>query len=525
MKENESRVSTGPDQTAKILIVDDIPANAEALSDILGVSGYQIVVAEDGESTLHQAEQVQPDLILLDVILPGMDGFETCRRLKTNEKTQDISVIFVTALDNPADIALGFEVGGVDYITRPLRYKEVLARINTHLTICNLQKELLTQNKQLQEKNIRQMWAQEALKESRERYRLLAEHSTDIISRLTAEGVYLYVSPACKTMLGYEIEEMVGRSLYDFVHPQDVATMKEAGGSALERPDVMVQTYRTRRKDDSYTWSETTTKLIRYPKTGKVLEIVAITRDVSERKEAQEALEQANLSLQASNEDLRIFSRTVAHDLKNPIGGILGLCDLWELKGIIPEELQEDVQKVRRMAGKMSDIIDSLLLLAGVRQAEINPEPLDMAGIVAAAQERLAPMVAEYEAMIELPHEWPVALGYAPWIEEVWANYLSNALKYGGQPPHIQLGATVQPGNMVQFWVTDNGPGLTPEEHAQLFTPFVRVTQRQVEGHGLGLSIVQHIAEKLGGRAGVESKNGEGCKFYFLLPKSNAGRT
>ena len=193
-----------PDQTAKILIVEDFPGNVEILCDVLGDSGCQIVAAEDGESALHLAEQVHPDLILLDVMLPGIDGFETCRRLKTNEKTQDIPVIFVTSLTDPADITRGFEVGAVDYIARPLRYKELLARINTHLTVRNLQKELLTQNKLLQEKNMRQMWAQEALKESRARYRLLAEHSIDIISRLTAEGVYLYVSPACKTMLGYE---------------------------------------------------------------------------------------------------------------------------------------------------------------------------------------------------------------------------------------------------------------------------------------------------------------------------------
>lgn len=519
MKENENRVSTRPDQTAKILIVKDDPINLEALCDVLDNAGYQIMGVEDGESALHQAEQFHPDLILLDVILPGMDGFETCRCLKTNEKTRDIPVIFVTSLDDPEDIAQGFEVGAVDYVTKPLRYQEVLARINTHLTIRNLQKELQTQNKQLQEKVTRQMWAQEALKESRERYRLLAEHSTDIISRLTAEGIYLYVSPACKTMLGYEIEEMVGRSLYDFVHPQDVAAIKEAGGSVLDRPDVMVQVYRTRRKDGSYVWSETTTKLIRYPKTGKVLEIVAVTRDISERKAAQEALEQAIVALQASNEDLKIFSRTVAHDLQNPIGAILGFCDLWVLKGLIPEELQKDVQYIRHSARIMRDIVESLLLLAGIREAKIIPEPLDMAGIVAAAQERLGQMAAAYEAIIELPDAWPVALGYAPWIEEVWANYLSNALKYGGQPPQVQLGATVHPGNMVQFWVKDNGPGLTPEEQAQLFTPFTRVTQRQVEGHGLGLSIVQHIMDKLGGRAGVESNKGEGCQFYFVLPQ------
>ena len=118
---------------------------------------------------------------------------------------------------------------------------------------------------------------------------------------------------------------------------------------------------------------------------------------------------------------------------------------------------------MRHTADKMRDIIESLLLLAGIRQAEIIPEPLDMARIVTAAQERLAQMAAEYEAEIECPNEWPVALGYTPWIEEVWVNYLSNALKYGGQPPHVQLGATAQPDNMVQFWVQDNGPGLTAE--------------------------------------------------------------
>jgi PAS domain S-box-containing protein len=518
MIKNGNRKSTGPDQTTKILIVDDSPVDSEMLCDILGHSGYQIVTAEDGESALQQAEHFHPDLILLDVMLPGMDGFEICRRLKANNYTQNIPVIFCTSLDDATDVVRGFEVGAVDYIAKPMRYEEVLARVNTHLTIRKLQKELLSQNKRLQEKNTRQMWAQEALRESRERYRLLAEHSTDMISRLTAEGVYLYVSPACKTMLDYDIEELVGQSIYDFVHPQDVAALKEAERLPLERPEVMVQIYRTRRKDNSYVWVETTTKLIRYPKTGKILEIVAVTRDVSERKEAQEALEQANAALQISNKDLRIFSRTVAHDLKNPVAVILGYCDLWELKGVIPEELQKDVQSMRHTADKMRDIIESLLLLAGIRQTEIIPEPLDMAGIVTAAQERLAQMVAEYEAEIECPNEWPVALGYAPWIEAVWVNYLSNALKYGGQPPHVQLGATAQPGDMVQFWIQDNGPGLTAEEQAKLFVPFTRVDQRQVEGHGLGLSIVQHIAEKLGGQAGVEGEARADCKFYFVLP-------
>jgi PAS domain S-box-containing protein len=507
-------------QTAKILIVDDTPSHLEIFSIILRQAGFQIITASDGLTALREASQFNPDLILLDVMLPELDGLETCRRLKANKATQAIPVIFSTALVDSADVVKGFEAGAVDYITKPPRHQEMLARINTHLTIHRLQKELKKHNEHLQQENTRRQRVQETLKESRERYRLLAENSTDIISRQTPDGVYLYVSPACKTMLGYEIEEMVGHAADEFVHSQDLAAIKETNNPDAEHAAAAVMIYRAHHKDNSYVWVETIHKLIRDPKTGKLLEIVAVTRNISERKQAQEALEQANVALAASNKDLETFARTVAHDLKNPLFIILGYCELWNYKDILPEELRPDVHKMRQAARKMNDIIESLLLLAGVRKAEIIPQSLDMAAIVAAAQERLGAMLVEYQAHLELPAAWPVARGYAPWIEEVWVNYLSNALKYGGHPPLVQLGAAVQPNNMVKFWAKDNGPGLTAEEQAKLFTPFTRVTQRPVEGHGLGLSIVQQIAEKLGGQAGVESDGlpGQGSKFYFTLP-------
>ncbi len=505
-------------QTAKILVVDDTPTEAETLSNILRSAGYQVTVAENGENALNQAGRIQPDLILLDVMLPGLDGFETCRRLKENKATQAIPVIFSTAFDDPAGTVKGFAAGAVDYISKPIHYKELLARVKTHLTIHLLQKELKMQNEQLQSVNVRRQRVHETLKESRERYRLLAENATDIISRQTPDGVYLYVSPACKTMLGYEIEDLVGHCIYEFVHPQDLESIKETDNPTAAPPAVAVKIYRTRRHDNSYVWVETTSKLICDPKTGKLLEIVAVTRNIAERKQAQEALEQANAALAASNKDLETFSRTVAHDLKNPLFVILGYCDLWDYKDTLPEVLRPDIDKMRRMARKMNDIIESLLLLTGVRKAEVIPEPLDMTRIMAAVQERLSTMAAEYHTQFELPAAWPVALGYAPWLEEVWVNYISNALKYGGHPPLVRLGAAIQPNTMVKFWVQDNGSGLTAEEQAQLFNPFVRVTQRQVEGHGLGLSIVQQIVEKLGGQAGVESEPGGGCKFYFVLP-------
>ena len=147
-----------------------------------------------------------------------------------------------------------------------------------------------------------------------------------------------------------------------------------------------------------------------------------------------------------------------------------------------------------------------------------------MARIVAEAQQRVAHLVEEHQAEIILPETWPQALGYGPWVEEVWLNYLSNAIKYGGRPPSVVLGATVQGDGMVRFWVRDNGQGLDERERDQLFVPFSRLDQGRAGGHGLGLSIVQHIVGKLDGQVAVESQVGQGSVFAFTLKGvENAG--
>jgi signal transduction histidine kinase len=140
-----------------------------------------------------------------------------------------------------------------------------------------------------------------------------------------------------------------------------------------------------------------------------------------------------------------------------------------------------------------------------------------MAAAVSGALQRLSHMTTEYGPELVMPEQWPVALGYGPWLEEVWANYLSNAMKYGGKPPRLELGADATEGK-ARFWVTDNGPGLTPEQQSLLFVPFIRLHQVRATGQGLGLSIVRRIMYKLGGEAWVESEPGRGSRFGFTLP-------
>lgn len=253
---------------------------------------------------------------------------------------------------------------------------------------------------------------------------------------------------------------------------------------------------------------------------GNVVQVIEYTLDVTERRHSEEALRRRTEELEARNEELDAFAHTVAHDLQNPLGLVVGYAELLaqDPAEVSTEKLRQSLRAIARNARRMERIIDELLLLAGLRQVEVQTSPLDMATIVAEACERVAGAIESSGAEIVLPEAWPTALGHAPWIEEVWANYLSNAVKYGGRPPHVELGAETEPEGNVRFWIRDNGPGLTVEEQERLFTPFTRLGQVRATGHGLGLSIVRRIVERLGGQVGVESEVGQGSVFSFTLP-------
>ena len=253
-------------------------------------------------------------------------------------------------------------------------------------------------------------------------------------------------------------------------------------------------------------------------------------RLIEEKQRAEEALRQYAAELEMRNEELDAFAHTVAHDLKSPLSSIVGFAEMLEGSGaeMSDEELGNYLHVIAQGSRKMSSIINELLLLASVRKEDVHLEPLPMASIVDVALERMGPMIEEYQAEIILPDTWPVAWGYNPWIEEVWVNYLNNAIKYGGRPPRVELGAGPPASGkevgegMICFWVRDNGAGLTPDEQTRLFTPFTRLEQVRVKGHGLGLSIVQRIMKKLGGQFGVESEAGQGSTFYFTLSRTGA---
>jgi signal transduction histidine kinase len=272
-----------------------------------------------------------------------------------------------------------------------------------------------------------------------------------------------------------------------------------------------------RKKNGALYWEHMTVSGVK-DADGRITHYVAVKEDITARKAAEDEREQLINELDA-------FAHTVAHDLKSPLQGVVGYAAFVaeDYDTLDRSEVLRYLTIIEQYGYRMASIIDELLLLASVRrQDEVRIEPMDTKEIVRRVVQRLALIIEARAAEIALPNgEWPVARGYGPWVEEVWANYISNAIKYGGDPPRVELGATVQADGRVRFWARDNGPGIPPGQQDRLFAEFARLDHLRVEGHGLGLSIVQRIVARLGGEVGVESAVGQGSVFSFTLPGEN----
>lgn len=340
------------------------------------------------------------------------------------------------------------------------------------------------------------------------------------------QGVVRFMNPVAEELTNWDQSEAIGTAWQEVFRP-----IAPDSNEALV--DVILQVFDPNREEDvsheawlidragvkcAIQFSVAPIRSLAGNNAGLVL----VFQDISARREAKTQLQRYADELAARNEELDAFAHTVAHDLQSPLSTIFGYAELLlESPGVSQnEELLQGLQIIARTSRKMINITEELMVLAGVRQVDALLAPLDMVPIVDEAILRLADMIEDSNATIRLPEQWPWALGYAPWVEEIWVNYLSNAMKYGGTPPHIEVGGSEQGDGMVRFWVRDNGPGLTLEQQALLFKPFTKLSQVRASGSGMGLSIVRRIVEKLGGEVRLESEGipGRGSLFSFTLP-------
>jgi len=544
----------------RILYMEDDAGLARLLQKKLERAGYAVTLAHDGAEGLALYDAAQYDVVAVDQNMPVHDGLQVIRILAARGPLPPI--IMVTGSGNEQIAVEAMKLGAGNYIVKDMNggYLELLPSVIDQV----LHQHRLEEEKRAAEEAEREQRAlAEALRDTAAALNSTLEFD-QVLDRILANVGRVVSHDAASIMLidagqgtarvhrchGY-VERGVSAEIYlwqfkiaDFA---GLRTMTEMGQPVII-PDTHADPDWVRLSGTdwqrSYVGAPICVKgqvfgvmnldsatpgfftLIHADRLQAFADQAAIAienaRLYDQAHRHASELEQQAMELQARNEELDAFAHTVAHDLKTPVGPIIGFAEVLarDYAVMSEDERLQSLQAIVRSGRKMNMIIEELLLLAQVRKTEVETTPVDMATIVSEARQRLADTAEQSHAEIVLPDAsaWPVVLGYALWMEEVWVNYLSNAIKYGGRPPHIELGAEAQPDGMVRFWVRDNGPGIPPEAQARLFKPFTRLDQVRTKGHGLGLSIVRRIVEKLGGQVSVESRAGQGSVFSFTLP-------
>lgn len=363
--------------------------------------------------------------------------------------------------------------------------------------------------------------AQQRLRESEERYRSLVAALAEGVILQDREGNIQTFNDSAERILGLKLDQLKNRQpgqLDVQVFSEDGTLMKASEfpsqitlntGEAQHQVIMGIQ-----QEQDDLTWIAMNTEpLWRKGETAPIA-VVSSFSDITQLKKTIAERDQLI-------EHLDSFAHSVAHDLKNPLGLVLGYASLLadEVEVVSSKHIFQTVHQIENAARTMSRIIDALLLLAGTQGMEDVPQDiLDIPAMVQDVEKRLKQLLDQYGAVINVTTNLPPSLGYAPWVEEIFINYVSNALKYGGKPPQIEIGAENMADGMVRYWVRDNGKGLSAAEQQQLFRPFKRLEQTSIDGYGLGLSIVRQITKRLGGSVHVTSQLNEGSEFSFCLP-------
>lgn len=534
-----------------ILYVEDDVGLARLLQKKLERIGYAVDLAYDGEVGLHQIRQEAYDLVALDFKLPGYDGLEILQHLARQSHPP---IIMITGTGNERTAVEAMKLGASDYIVKDPdgAYLDLMpATIQQVLSRQRLEVERAQAVAALQKRNIKLALLNEAgqsltsvldLTEIMERLLKALIDLTDA----SGSSVWLWHSPEqtlleCQAVFHYEaVPPLLGVQLRP---GEGVAGWVAQSKEAAIVPDAAADP-RFAHHIDRNTGFQTHSIMAAPLRLGEgvigVVEVVnkqdggfdtddlAFTQTLAasaaiaiHNATLVEALKHRTEDLEARKNELDAFAHTVAHDLQNPLSLITGYAEVLVATEfeLTEEEEEKSLQLILENTHKMSNIIEELLLLATVRREDVPIAPVDMARTVREARRRLIHSVERSEAEVTVAAVWPLALGYAPWVEAAWVNYLSNAVRYGGTPPHIELGYTRQADGMIRFWVRDEGPGISPEQQVRLFQPFEQVNKIRAKGHGLGLSIVRRIIEKLGGKVGVESAVGQGSTFWFTLPQ------
>jgi len=472
----------------KILVVDDYAANVKLLERNLQAAGYETVAAYDGEQALAQVAAEKPDLVLLDIMMPKIDGFEVCRRLRADEATAVIPVIMVTALKETEDRIRGLEAGADDFISKPFDRAELLARVKSLLQV----------------KYYRSMLAE------REKFHAVIQDLSHGIVITDGQWRVETVSRRAADLLERSEADLVGRNLAEALEGFTVEPTLEALRQSTTQA-VTVELAQESRRPPRYLAGRYTR--IVGPR-GRLHNAALVFRDISEMRR-KEKLKRDFLSL-------------ISHKLKTPItiaSGYLSLIDQGKY-GDVSEAVAESVRISLAKIKELSDLVEKVLSYAGLTATELERagQLVPLGDLVGRIRDRIAQRYPDREVAwaIDLPDDLPRVRAPEELLAIVFDNLLDNAVKFADKTPaEVGVGVREVENRWLEVSVRDNGSGVPTARRDQIFSAFSQLDEDftgNIAGIGLGLSTAQRLVESWSGAINYESTLGQGARFYFTVP-------
>ena len=510
-------MSTEP--TANILIVDDDPKTLLAMEALLSGPGRATFTAASGQEALRWLLRKDFSVILMDVRMPDMDGFETADLIRNSERLRHIPIIFLSAIDTlEADVYRGAAKGAVDYLFKPVVPEVLKAKVSVFVDLFHINERLKLK----------------AIQQSEERFRLLVESMQDYaIFMLDPEGRVTSWNTGAERIERFRHEEIIGEQLARFYTPEDQANHlpEHALRYAAIKGRSEQEGWRVR-KDGARFWANTIVSGL-LDERRNLVGFSVVMRDLTERKQVEEILRESEAKLRKQAQELEqqliasgrlvslgVVTASMAHEFNNPLGIVMGFTQEL-LSEANPESRGYQALKIiDEETRRCQRIIQELLQFARPRNADLCPTDVKQAidKTVNMVTNRLYKQKIELNALID--KDLPLISADPQQLEQVLVNLFLNAIDAMPNGGNLTVEARLKEvdgdARAVAITVIDDGNGIDESDLGKIFQPFF--SAKKGKGIGLGLSICNRIIENHGGKISVESKPGKGTSFRIHLP-------
>jgi two-component system cell cycle sensor histidine kinase/response regulator CckA len=514
-----------PDHQARILIVDDERHNRELLEVMLAPEGFILQKATSGEDALAIVAKQPPDLILLDIMMPGMNGYQVAGRIKGNVATKNIPVIMVTALDDHNARMLGLSAGAEDFLSKPIDRAELCVRVRNLLRL-KAYGDYHDKYSQILEGEVGSRAAD--LAESERLYRSTFDAAPVGIVHVGLDGKWLRVNQCLCDLLGYLCSDFQSPREHEPIQsdeaPGEVEAIRQMTEGTLDRHVIDEKRYR--RLDGTFVWARVNMSVHR-DADGQAQHFILVIEDITERRTLEAQVRQAS-----KMDAIGQLASGVAHDFNNLLTVILGFGEIIGADATMRDQNKKDLVEIMNAARRASRLTKQLLAFS--RQQVLNIAPLDVNALITEIAGMFARLIGEHiEVVLALAPDLAPALADRSQMEQVVMNLVVNArdaMPAGGsvmiETSEVELenssthNETIMHGHYVMLAITDTGNGMSEETQQRLFEPFF-TTKEAGKGTGLGLSTTYGIVKQSKGYIWVDSQQGRGTTFKVYLPRAN----